>query len=435
MRRKRDVAYLLTAIFVVCANLVGAQEGPVTFEFSFSNPGARSMGLGGAFAALADDATAAFANPAGLVQLIEPEISLEGRRWSYDTPYVSGGRALGEPTGIGIDTESTLTFGNSAFDVTGISFVSFVLPADRWSFAVYRHTWADYRLNSQIDGLFLIEDEEDARSEDVVSWINFDVTNTGAAASYEVSESLSLGIGVVYYETELNGVSEEYAVEDEGFFAPNPQLPELLDTTYDYRGKDDGFAVHVGLLWRPSPQWSVGAYYREGPQMSLSFTETKGPADDDPETDPVTIMSGVVDLPEVYGLGVAYRTLENALTISAEWARVGYSSIGRTFDGFIFDEGQLRLSDGDEYHLGLEYVFVGVEPIIALRAGAWHDPAHGFAPGTEADPDERAIYTGGDDQMHYTIGIGLVFAKGQIDLGVDLSDTVDTVSLSMVYRF
>ncbi len=29
-----------------------AQEGPVTFEFSFSNPGARSMGLGGAFAAL-----------------------------------------------------------------------------------------------------------------------------------------------------------------------------------------------------------------------------------------------------------------------------------------------------------------------------------------------------------------------------------------------
>lgn len=40
---------------------------PTTFQFSFSNPGARSLGFGGAFVALADDATASFANPAGLV--------------------------------------------------------------------------------------------------------------------------------------------------------------------------------------------------------------------------------------------------------------------------------------------------------------------------------------------------------------------------------
>ena len=53
-----------------------AQEAPPALEFSFSNPGARSMALGGAFVALADDATAAFANPAGLVQLLRPEVSL-----------------------------------------------------------------------------------------------------------------------------------------------------------------------------------------------------------------------------------------------------------------------------------------------------------------------------------------------------------------------
>jgi hypothetical protein len=51
---------------------VEAQAGFTTFQFSFSNPGARSMGLGGAFVALADDATAAFANPAGLVQTAVP---------------------------------------------------------------------------------------------------------------------------------------------------------------------------------------------------------------------------------------------------------------------------------------------------------------------------------------------------------------------------
>ena len=90
--RELQVAVVLIAL----AAPVAAQEGPVAFEFSFSNPGARSMGLGGAFAALADDATAAFANPAGLVQLLESEVSLEGRWWSYDIPYVAGELEAGQ---------------------------------------------------------------------------------------------------------------------------------------------------------------------------------------------------------------------------------------------------------------------------------------------------------------------------------------------------
>ena len=88
-----------------------------SIEFSFSNPGARSMGFGGAFVALADDATAAFANPAGLVQLTRPEISLEGRSWSYRTPYVRGGRAAGQPTGLGIDTAPNVLLGESTDDL------------------------------------------------------------------------------------------------------------------------------------------------------------------------------------------------------------------------------------------------------------------------------------------------------------------------------
>jgi hypothetical protein len=53
-----------------------------TPHFSLANPGARSLGLGGVFVALADDATAALADPAGLVQLTEPEVSVEGRHRS-----------------------------------------------------------------------------------------------------------------------------------------------------------------------------------------------------------------------------------------------------------------------------------------------------------------------------------------------------------------
>ncbi len=72
------------ALLLAAGSAAGQDQpvGPPSLEISFSNPGARSLGFGGAFVALADDATAAFANPAGLVQLLEPEVSIEGRSWS-----------------------------------------------------------------------------------------------------------------------------------------------------------------------------------------------------------------------------------------------------------------------------------------------------------------------------------------------------------------
>src|SRR5947199_8320409 len=50
-------------------------------QFNFGNPGARSLGMGGAFIGLADDASAAEANPAGLTILRKPEFSIEARNY------------------------------------------------------------------------------------------------------------------------------------------------------------------------------------------------------------------------------------------------------------------------------------------------------------------------------------------------------------------
>jgi long-chain fatty acid transport protein len=73
--------------FVVLATMLafGASAQNADIEslagltFNFGNPGARSLGMGGAFLGLADDASAAEANPAGLTILIRPEVSLEMR--------------------------------------------------------------------------------------------------------------------------------------------------------------------------------------------------------------------------------------------------------------------------------------------------------------------------------------------------------------------
>ncbi len=49
---------MLLLVGLLAPGRVSAQETIVPLQLSFSDPGARSMGFGGAFVALADDATA-----------------------------------------------------------------------------------------------------------------------------------------------------------------------------------------------------------------------------------------------------------------------------------------------------------------------------------------------------------------------------------------
>ena len=47
----------------------------------------------------------------------------------------------------------------------------------------------------------------------------------------------------------------------------------------------------------------------------------------------------------------------------------------------------------------------------------------------------RAIFRGGDDELHFALGAGVAFDRFQIDAAVDFSDLVDTASLSAIYSF
>ncbi|MCP4251711.1 MAG: hypothetical protein GY778_32145, partial [bacterium] len=144
VKQLRISLLLIATLLAVLGAARAQEEAPPGIEFSFSNPGARSMGFGGAFVALADDATAAFANPAGLVQLVKSEVSVEGRYWGYSTPYVEGGRGFGPATGRGLDVSPGLRIGTSSQDLSGLSFLSLVSPRDNWSVAFYRHQLANY---------------------------------------------------------------------------------------------------------------------------------------------------------------------------------------------------------------------------------------------------------------------------------------------------
>src|SRR5437763_1120257 len=87
-------------ILLFAPHPVFAQFGSDVRFTSSPNPvgsGARAQGMGGAFIAVADDATAASWNPGGLIQLERPEFSVVGEAFSRrealhfaDFPKVSG---------------------------------------------------------------------------------------------------------------------------------------------------------------------------------------------------------------------------------------------------------------------------------------------------------------------------------------------------------
>ena len=264
--------FVLVAVAVAVHLVPGisvAQEAPPALEFSFSNPGARSMALGGAFVALADDATAAFANPAGLVQLVRPEVSLELRRRQYSTPYTAGGRASGAPTGLGIDTVDGLRTSFSNETTSGVSFLSFVYPGTKWSLALYRHQLADFSVSTNINGLFGDAGEGWTwRYEDQWSVTEIDIVGTGLSGAYQVNDRLSLGFGLSYFAGKVENQGATYLVDSfpDTFWEPNSFLHARQMVTNTFVVDDTDLGINVGVLWKFAESWRLGGVFRQGPR-------------------------------------------------------------------------------------------------------------------------------------------------------------------------
>jgi long-subunit fatty acid transport protein len=451
MKAQRIIPVVFVVVIVAPA-IAFPQETPSTFEFSFSNPGARSLGFGGAFAALADDATAAFANPAGLVQLASLEVSAEVRHWSYSTPYIEGGRYDGEPTGIGLDTVDGLRSAVSNEQLTGPSFLSFVYPKGKWSFAVYGHQLANFRAQTATQGLFHTDPASGlTRREIDRRWsTELDIVSFGVAGAYRLSDKISLGLGFVHFNGRLDAPFE-WAVYDEdtlqSFFGPTSYLTERQFANGEMAISDSDWGLSAGLLWTIDERWSLGAFYRQGPEFTLAYDVRAGPIAHffEPAYTPgATILTVVTPMqfPDVYGVGLAYTSRDGRLTVGFEWDRVEYSSIFSSFDPVVIEtldpELDLTVSlaadDGDEFRLGAEYAFLDLKPVLALRAGVWLDPDHRFHSISD-EPDHQALFQPGDDEVHAAVGVGLAFKSFQIDLAADFSDRVDTFSLSAIYSF
>ena len=436
-------------------------------QFDFSLPGARSLGMAGAFLAVARDATAAYSNPAGLIFLSDPEISVEVRNWEFTNSNVDRGHGFGDPSGIGRDTVPGLVEKDFTAETTDLSFLSFVYPRRNWAAAVFQHRIPSYRTKKVIEGPFFDcsggyrTDQppmepfcNDFAREDGIDRlfpkeqeIELDISSIGLSFAYRFQDiGLSLGISALYYDFEMDAVNRVYsALEEQKFAAPN-YADDNLFILETQQGDDNELGINIGFIW-DSRRWSIGGAYRQGPEFQYHLQRTAGPQF------PVT--PGEVrgthpeepfNVPDTWALGVAFKPSERT-TLSLQYDLVEFSQLT---DDFI-ERGQsppeaealnnnLTTDDADRIRFGAEHLLLGKGIIWALRAGVWWDSEHRteFLHDPETGnpaPRWALLFPEGDDVWHYTGGVGAVFSRNlQLDVAFDLSEVIDTYSVSLVWR-
>jgi long-subunit fatty acid transport protein len=254
-----------------------------------------------------------------------------------------------------------------------------------------------------------------------------------------VSDRFSVGLGVSYFDGELETRTALFAPVEatlpEGLFGPNTYATEARLLTQSAAFDDTSWSWNGGLLWTLSDRWRVGGFYRRGPRFFGAGGEISGPALEPtvPEGTVLSYAESPMRLPDVFGAGAAFRSEDGSVTVSLEWDHINYSVLIESFEPGIVDP-DVRLDDGDELHVGLEYVFISWTPLIGLRGGIWVDPEHRIRY-EGGDPLSRAVFRPGETTYHYAFGFGLAWKGFQMDLGVDLSHVVETASLSAIVSF
>jgi hypothetical protein len=372
--------------------------------------------------------------------LLRPEISIEGRHWSYTTPYTEGGRVSGEPTGIGLDTTAGLRTAESVEEFNGLSFVSFVYPRGKWSLAAYRHHLAKFRFQSETQGLFIEGDgpADTGRFRDIRADLDLDIVSYGVSGALRLSDALSVGLGLTYFDGSLDWTGSLYNIDEPtvtAFFGPNSYHAHQMWGKGTFLVDDTSWGFNLGFLWSLSQRWRAGGVYRSGPEFSYDAENRAGPANEAPEGSLGSAAYDVpIGFPDVYGLGLAYRSTSGSVTVGFEWDRVEYSKIIETIESDVVETDDVVLEDGDELRLGVEIVVLGSTPLVAMRGGVWLDPDHRIRV-EGSDLLGRALFQPGEDAVHYALGLGLAFRSFQIDVGADFSKFVDTASLSVIYSF
>jgi long-chain fatty acid transport protein len=374
--------------------------------FALFEHGNRAMAMGGAFTAVADDPSALFWNPAGLsfqdidgMQVMGGVIFITLEQEFYgDAPFPGDGyyaEQIGQtffPPHFYVvkPVNDKVTIGGGMFTPFGLG------------------TWWD----------------DDHAGRFISKRVDLKTFNLSMSASYKVSDSLALSLGIDYLIGQID------LTKNIGFIDPYTQ--QLADVgqvhVYTQDLSNDGFGWHASFLADIGHGFKVGGLYRSNIDMSFSgkgsFTQyPTGNADFDgalnaviPFGDKVDMISEI-EFPDFWALGVSWSN--DKWIISGQYCAMGWQSfqeLPMIFPDYPHLSATVleHYEDTNTYRFGVEY---RVNDSWAFQAGYLFDetpqPTASMSP-LLGDGD-RTGYSAGISWQHDTLWVDVSYMYLPVD--------------------
>lgn len=339
--------------------------------------GARAVGMGGAFIAVADDATAASWNPAGLIQLERPELSIVGTYFDRGEEFSSAKHPEIKNTGD-VD-EFNVNYFSATYPFR--FYRNMVVSINYQRLYEFERSF-DYKFDFSSFGVNLAQ-RKDFNQEGFVGAM-------GLSYAVELTPWLSLGATLNIWTDNLFWDNEWKETFTEHGVGTQSAVPVTIDTHYtDKYSHFRGVNANFGLLWDINEYVTLGAVIKTPFDASIRheyrFTQTSvfGPPVDTTVQSQQSASEHVdLRMPLSYGIGVAWR-VSDALSFDLDVYRTDWSkyiltdSQGNDFSPIDGQpESASDVEDTTQVRIGGEYLFISQKRnmVVPLRAGFFYDP-------------------------------------------------------------
>jgi hypothetical protein len=377
--------------------------------------------MAGAFTAIADDATAAAWNPAGLSQLEGPEASLV-----HDSLEADLGVENYEYRVLITDFSSRSTLRiDRELDYATPSFLSLTYPF-RAGDRVFVTQLSARRLAQFPDAMSRRQAQSESSFGDFDGSSELSTTVSGGIDTYSLSlgvevleESLRLGATVNYLDAESTWNTSGAGTESStGVFGGDGE-PISFEVTGRQREDFSDWFLDLGLQWLISEKLTFGAVYHtefttgyERSEMTITVLEDGGVRRSSRGTE------GEVRWPDGLSLGLAFRPVD-ALTLALDYSRTSWSKAGVEEPSgrpYGFPNLDTRNHDSDSWHFGGEWVLRPRNLEVPLRAGFFVEDQIGP---TVAELEEFS--TDLDQITGFSLGTGIGYSGSGYALFFDLA--------------
>jgi hypothetical protein len=386
------------------------------------------MGMAAAFTAIADDATAAAWNAAGLSQLERPEVSVV-----HDSLDADLGMENYENRVLITDfsSRSTVTI-DRALDYATPSFLSLTYPF-RVGGRVIVTQLSARRLAQFPEVMSRRQAQSESSFGDFERSSELSTTVSGGIDTYSFSlgveiieRELRLGATVNYLDAESTWATSGGGTESStGVFGGDGE-PIAFEVTGRQREDFSDWFLNLGLQWLISEKLTFGAVYHtefttdyERSEMTITVLEDGGVRRSSRGAE------GEVRWPDGFSVGLAFRPID-ALTLALDYSRTSWSEAGVEEPsgrphGFPNLDG--RNQDSDSWHLGGEWVLPVRNLKIPLRAGFFAEdqigPTVAELEGFSTDLDEITGFALGVGVGYSGSGYALIFDLAWVQFEVD----------------